>query len=243
MIQMQDIKKKYQTGPGAEVHALRGISLTIEQGEFVAIVGPSGCGKSTLMNILGTLDRPDSGRYLLHGEDVAVLEDKALSMLRNRRIGFVFQSFNLLPLASAQENVSLPLLYAPAPGNIDERSRTALERVGLGDRAHHRPGELSGGQQQRVAIARALVTDPEFILADEPTGNLDTRASAEVMAVLEELAEKGKTVVLVTHEPDIAAYTRRVIALRDGQVFTDTPNAELKSARQELERLGKEVAQ
>jgi putative ABC transport system ATP-binding protein len=243
MIQLQDIKKKYQTGPKAEVHALRGLSLTIEQGEFVAIMGPSGCGKSTLMNILGTLDRPDSGSYLLHGEDVAVLDDKALSMLRNRRIGFVFQSFNLLPLASAQENVSLPLLYAQQPGDIAERSRKALDRVGLAERSHHRPGELSGGQQQRVAIARALVTDPEIIFADEPTGNLDTRASVEVMAILEELAENGKTVILVTHEPDIAAYTRRVIALRDGQIVTDTPNAKPKNAHKELERLGKEVTQ
>jgi len=242
MIELQDIQKKYRTGPGAEVQALRGISLTIGQGEFVAIMGPSGCGKSTLMNILGTLDRPDSGNYRLHGEDVAVLEDRALSKLRNRRIGFVFQSFNLLPLASAQENVALPLLYAPAAGDVRERSRKALELVGLAERAHHRPGELSGGQQQRVAIARALVTDPEIILADEPTGNLDTRASAEVMAVLEDLAERGKTVVLVTHEPDIAAYTRRVIALRDGQVVSDAPTAERKSARAELDRLGKEVA-
>jgi putative ABC transport system ATP-binding protein len=241
MIELQDIKKAYRTGPGAEVHALRGVTLTIEQGSFVAIMGPSGCGKSTLMNILGTLDRPDSGSYRLHGDNVAGLDDKALSKLRNRRIGFVFQSFNLLPLASAQENVSLPLLYAATPGDVGERSRKALELVGLVDRGHHRPGELSGGQQQRVAIARALVTDPEVILADEPTGNLDTRASAEVMAVLEELADKGKTVVLVTHEPDIAAYTRRVIALRDGQVVSDRPTTERKSARQELERLGKEV--
>jgi putative ABC transport system ATP-binding protein len=243
MIQLQDIQKKYQTGPKAEVHALRGLSLTIEQGEFVAIMGPSGCGKSTLMNILGTLDRPDSGSYLLHGENVAVLDDKALSMLRNRRIGFVFQSFNLLPLASALENVSLPLLYAQEPGDIDARSRKALYRVGLAERSHHRPGELSGGQQQRVAIARALVTDPEIIFADEPTGNLDTRASVEVMAILEELAKNGKTVILVTHEPDIAAYTRRVIALRDGQIVTDIPNAEPKNAHKELERLGKEVTQ
>jgi putative ABC transport system ATP-binding protein len=243
MIVLQDIRKKYHTGPGAEVQALRGVSLTIEQGEFVAIMGPSGCGKSTLMNILGTLDRPDSGNYRLHGDEVAALDDNALSKLRNRRIGFVFQSFNLLPLASAQENVSLPLLYAPAPGDVAGRSRQALELVGLAERGHHRPGELSGGQQQRVAIARALVTDPEIILADEPTGNLDSRASAEVMAVLEGLAEKGKTVILVTHEPDIAAYTRRVIALRDGQIVSDAPTAEPKSARQELERLDKEVAQ
>lgn len=243
MIEIQDIKKRYQTGPGAEVHALRGVTLTIEQGAFVAIMGPSGCGKSTLMNILGTLDRPDSGIYRLHGEDVAGLDDRSLSRLRNKRIGFVFQSFNLLPLASALENVSLPLLYAPVPGEVEVRSRKALDLVGLADRAHHRPGELSGGQQQRVAIARALVTDPEIIFADEPTGNLDTRASAEIMAVLEDLAEKGKTVVLVTHEPDIASYTKRVIALRDGQVVSDTPTSERRSARQELDRLGKEVAQ
>jgi putative ABC transport system ATP-binding protein len=242
MIELQDLKKMYRTGPGAEVHALRGITLTLEQGAFAAIMGPSGCGKSTLMNILGTLDRADSGTYRLHGQEVAGLDDRALSTLRNRRLGFVFQSFNLLPLASALENVSLPLLYASAPGDVQARSRSALALVGLADRAHHRPSELSGGQQQRVAIARALVTDPEIILADEPTGNLDTRASVEVMAVLEELADKGKSVILVTHEPDIAAYTRRVIALRDGQVVSDGPTPERRSARQELERLGKELA-
>jgi putative ABC transport system ATP-binding protein len=242
VIELQDVKKMYRTGPGTEVHALRGITLTIEQGAFAAIMGPSGCGKSTLMNILGTLDRADSGEFRLHGEQVAGLDDRALSTLRNRRIGFVFQSFNLLPLASALENVSLPLLYATEPGDVDARSRKALELVGLADRARHRPSELSGGQQQRVAIARALVTDPDIVLADEPTGNLDTRASLEVMAVLEELADKGKTVVLVTHEPDIAAYTRRVIALRDGQVVSDMPTQQRRSARQELERLGKEMA-
>jgi putative ABC transport system ATP-binding protein len=230
MIELQDIKKGYRTGPKAEVVALRGVTLKIRPGEFVAIMGPSGCGKSTLMNILGTLDRPDSGSYRLHGEDVAGLDDKALSRLRNHRIGFVFQAFNLLPLASALENVSLPLLYAPRPGNVDARSHEALARVGLADRAHHRPGELSGGQQQRVAIARALVTDPEILLADEPTGNLDSRASSEVMDVLAELAARGKTVVVVTHEPDIAAFTRRIISLRDGRVLSDTPASRRKES-------------
>jgi len=242
MIELQELKKTYRTGPGAEVQALRGVTLTIEQGAFAAIMGPSGCGKSTLMNILGTLDRADAGTYRLHGQELASLDDKALSTLRNKRIGFVFQSFNLLPLASALENVSLPLLYASEPGNVEERARKALASVGLAERAHHRPSELSGGQQQRVAIARALVTDPDIILADEPTGNLDTRASLEVMAVLEDLADRGKTVVLVTHEPDIAAYTQRTIALRDGQIVSDTRTSERRSARQELDRLGKEVA-
>lgn len=241
MIELTELKKSYRSGPGADVHALRGVTLTIGKGDFVAIMGPSGCGKSTLMNILGTLDRADSGSYRLLGQEVAAMDDAAQSLLRNRRIGFVFQSFNLLPLASALENVALPLLYSPAPGDAHKRSLAALELVGLAARAHHRPGELSGGQQQRVAIARALVNDPDLILADEPTGNLDTRASAEVMAVLEGLANQGKTVILVTHEPDIAAFTRRVIGLRDGQVQFDAPPAEPKSARQELDRLDKEA--
>jgi len=226
MIQAENLTKTYQTGPQAEVKALRGASIAIKPGEFVAIMGPSGCGKSTLMNILGTLDRPDSGTLRLRGEEISTLGDKALSELRNRHIGFVFQSFNLLPLASALENVSLPLLYASHPGDMAARARAALSLVGLDDRAKHRPGELSGGQRQRVAIARALVTDPELILADEPTGNLDTQASAEVMAVLKGLSEQGKTVVLVTHEPDIAAIAHRVVVLADGAIVSDTAGSD-----------------
>jgi len=189
------------------------------------------------MNILGTLDRADSGILRIGDKDVSALDDDALSKLRNGHIGFVFQSFNLLPLASAKENVSLPLLYAPEPRDTSARALAALESVGLADRAHHRPGELSGGQRQRVAIARALVSDPELILADEPTGNLDTRASVEVMALLEALAAQGKTVVVVTHEPDIAAFTERVITLTDGSVASDSSTIEHKSAAQELARL------
>jgi putative ABC transport system ATP-binding protein len=242
MIELENLTKTYRTGPGAEVPALRGITLHIRQGEFVAIMGPSGCGKSTLMNILGTLDRPDGGRYHLAGEEISKLDDKALSHLRNRRIGFVFQAFNLLPLASAVENVALPLAYAREPGDQTQRALQALEQVGLLDRAEHRPGELSGGQQQRVAIARALVTDPDIIFADEPTGNLDTRASIEVMAILEKLGEIGKTIVLVTHESDIAAHAARIITLRDGRVATDEQVQERRVAATELARLDSEVA-
>ena len=242
MIQIENLTKTYRTGPGAEVQALQGITLTIAKGEFVAIMGPSGCGKSTLMNLLGTLDRPDSGQYRLAGEEVSGLDDVALSHLRNRRIGFVFQAFNLLPLASALENVALPLTYAEAPGDEEERAHKALAAVGLADRAHHRPGELSGGQQQRVALARALVADPDLILADEPTGNLDTRASIEVMAVFERLAAEGKTIVLVTHEPDIAAHAARVITLRDGRLAGDERVPERRTAAAELAKLPPEVA-
>jgi len=242
MIEIEDLVKTYRTGPGAEVQALRGVTLKIDKGEFVAIMGPSGCGKSTLMNVLGTLDQPDGGKYRLAGEEVSGLDDAALSRLRNRRIGFVFQAFNLLPLASALENVALPLTYAEAPGDEEERARGALDAVGLGDRAHHRPGELSGGQQQRVALARALVADPDIILADEPTGNLDTRASIEVMAIFEKLAAAGKTIVLVTHEPDIAAHAARVITLRDGRLAADERVPERRTAAAELAKLAPEVA-
>jgi putative ABC transport system ATP-binding protein len=221
LIQLQEVAKVYRMGD-VEVHALRGLSLTIEQGEFTAIMGASGSGKSTLMNIVGLLDRPTSGVYLLEGEVVSTLTTERLAEVRNRTIGFVFQSFNLLARTSALENVELPLLYAGV-GGVERRRRAAasLARVGLGDRADHHPNQMSGGQQQRVAIARALVTEPRVILADEPTGNLDSRTSVEVMKLFQELGRSGITVVLVTHEPDIAQYASRVIQMRDGRVLSD----------------------
>jgi len=204
------------------VRALRGVSLEVAAGEFVAIRGPSGSGKSTLMNILGCLDRPTTGRYLLEGRDVAPLDRDALARIRNRMLGFVFQSFNLLHRTSAIENVELPLLYAGV-GRVERRRRAAeaLERVGLGDRLDHTPNRLSGGQQQRVAIARALVSEPKLILADEPTGNLDSRTSVELMALFQELGRSGITIVLVTHEPDIATFVGRVVVVRDGHIASD----------------------
>ncbi len=243
MIELLDVKKSYVSDRGVEVEALRGVSLRIERGDLVAIMGPSGCGKSTLMNVIGTLDRPTAGEYRVGGEPVSALADEALSALRNRRIGFVFQAFNLLPLLSAVENVELPLAYA-AEERRDGRARAleALGRLGLSDRAHHRPGELSGGQQQRVAIARALVTDPDVIIADEPTGNLDSKASLEVMAVLQDLWRQGKTVVLVTHEPDVARFAARLVTLKDGRVVSDERKAEPPNAADELARLGREAA-
>ena len=221
LIQFQDVSKVYRMGD-VEVHALRGVSLTIEQGEFTAIMGASGSGKSTLMNIVGLLDRPTGGAYLLEGEEVSSLSTERLAEVRNRTIGFVFQSFNLLARTSALENVELPLLYAGASG-AERRRRAAasLERVGLASRADHHPNQMSGGQQQRVAIARALVTEPRVILADEPTGNLDSRTSVEVMQLFQELGRSGITVVLVTHEPDISRYASRVIQMRDGRVLSD----------------------
>jgi putative ABC transport system ATP-binding protein len=242
VIELRDVEKTYVSDQGLQVAAVRGISLKIEKGEFVAIMGASGCGKSTLMNVIGTLDRPTGGKYLLAGEEVGSMSDESLSALRNKRIGFVFQSFNLLPLLSAAENVELPLVYAQQAAT-DGRARAlkALGALGLSDRAGHRPGELSGGQQQRVAIARALVNDPDLIVADEPTGNLDSKASVDVMAVLQDLWRQGKTIVLVTHEPDVAAYAPRLVTLKDGKVVSDE-RKEPRSAKDEAAALQKEAA-
>jgi putative ABC transport system ATP-binding protein len=227
IIEITDLTKTYGTGNVA-VHALRSVDAAVERGEFLAIMGPSGSGKSTLMNILGCLDRPTSGTYVLDGEDVSRLSKNELARVRNRRIGFVFQSYNLLPRLTAAKNVTLPLLYNSQEGLTDrechERAIAALESVGLGERVRHRPNELSGGQQQRVAIARALINNPSIILADEPTGNLDTQSSEEIMDLLYQLHDQGVTIVMVTHEPGIADHAERVIFLRDGQIVSDKLN-------------------
>jgi putative ABC transport system ATP-binding protein len=221
VLDVRSVTKLYGEGETL-VRALRGVSMTIERGDYVAIMGASGSGKSTLMNILGCLDVPTSGQYLLDGVDVSRLDDRRLALVRNRRIGFVFQSFNLIPRTSAVANVELPLAYAGMRG-ADRRRRAlaALSMVGLADRADHEPNQLSGGQQQRVAVARALVTAPALVLADEPTGNLDTRSTADVMAVLDRLNQSGRTIVLITHEHDVAVHTRRLIRLVDGRVVQD----------------------
>ncbi|MCY1081750.1 ABC transporter ATP-binding protein [Archangium sp. miwbw1] len=221
LIALRGVSKIYQTGD-VEVAALRGVDFNVEPGEFVAIMGSSGSGKSTLMNILGCLDRPTSGQYFLDGQDVSRLDRNGLAIVRNRTLGFVFQSFNLLARTSALENVELPMLYAGIPPRERKRrAREALERVGLGARLDHHPRQLSGGQQQRVAIARALVSQPRVILADEPTGNLDSRTSIEVMALFQELRHEGITLVLVTHEPDIASHAGRVVVVKDGRIISD----------------------
>jgi putative ABC transport system ATP-binding protein len=237
VIKVTDLCKSYQMGPHI-VHALRGVSVEIHHGEFVAVMGPSGSGKSTFMNLVGCLDQPTSGSYQLNGTEVATLSANALADVRNRELGFIFQGFNLLPRMDALSNVMLPLLYAGVPSRVRrERGLAALEAVGLGSRVHHRPKEMSGGQQQRVAIARALATGPSVILADEPTGNLDSRTSVEIMAILQRLNARGATIVLVTHEPDIAEYCSRVVVFRDGKLQSDRAVAQPASAEAALARL------
>jgi putative ABC transport system ATP-binding protein len=237
IIEVADLHKSYVIGD-VTVHALRGVTLSIDRGTFVAVVGASGSGKSTFMNILGLLDQPSSGRYSLAGEDVSRFDRDRRAVLRNRTIGFVFQNFNLLPRTSALEQVELPLLYNGKPMTTAERhqrSQALLKAVGLGERAHHTPSQLSGGQQQRVAIARSLVNEPEMLLADEPTGNLDSRTSVEIMEILQRLnRERHITIVLITHEGDIAEYAHRIVAFRDGRVVRDEPVARRRDAAAEL---------
>jgi putative ABC transport system ATP-binding protein len=231
VIVLRNVIKTYELGD-IKVHALRGVNLLIERGDYVAIMGASGSGKSTLMNVIGCLDAPTRGRYLLDGVDVRGLEDAELAEIRNQKIGFVFQSFNLVPRTSALHNVELPLVYAHVkPKERRDRAFAALRAVGLSDRAEHLPSELSGGQQQRVAIARALVTNPALVLADEPTGNLDTVATQEVLSVFDRLNAEGHTVVLITHEHDVASHTKRVIELRDGQIVADGRQSEVSQTR------------
>jgi putative ABC transport system ATP-binding protein len=245
IIDLRDVEKVYSSGEVA-VRALAGISFRIARGEFVAIMGASGSGKSTLMNILGCLDRPTAGRYLLDGKNVADLDRRQLAQLRNRKLGFVFQSFNLLARTTALENVELPLFYSEELVTLHERHRRArevLERVGLGNRMTHRPSQLSGGQQQRIAIARALISRPDLLLADEPTGNLDSRTSIEIMGLFQELNDSGITVVMVTHELEIADYCKRILVMRDGRVIDDRRNERPLQAHEQRERLDRDEHQ
>jgi putative ABC transport system ATP-binding protein len=234
VVELRGITKTYRIGREIEVKALRGVDVDVRPGEFVAIMGPSGSGKSTLMNVVGCLDVADAGTYVLAGENVGKLSDDKLAAIRNKHIGFVFQTYNLLPRLNAIENVELPLIYGGDRKERRQRALAALEQVGLGDRVHHRPSELSGGQQQRVAIARALLNDPAMILADEPTGNLDSRSSAEILSIFQRLNDIGKTVVMVTHEADVAAHCRRIVRMRDGVIARDEIVAHPRRAEDEI---------
>jgi putative ABC transport system ATP-binding protein len=230
LIDIRDITKVYEMGE-EKVHALSGVTLGVQKGEYVAIMGPSGSGKSTLMNLIGCLDTPTSGSYILNGREVATMTDDELAAIRNQEIGFVFQTFNLLPRTTALQQVELPLVYSGLPRKERrDRAVKALEAVGLADRMTHQPNELSGGQRQRVAIARALINNPSILLADEPTGNLDSQTGVEIMALFDQLNGRGNTIVLVTHEEDIAAHARRIVRLRDGKVLQDAPNERARPA-------------
>lgn len=239
LIVIKDIGRKYVIG-AETIHALKSVTLTINKGEFVALMGPSGSGKSTLMNILGCLDTPTKGEYILNGIRVSEMSDNELAEVRNKEIGFVFQTFNLLPRASSLDNVALPLVYAGiGKAQRNKRAITALENVGLGNRAGHKPNELSGGQRQRVAVARALINNPSIILADEPTGNLDTKTSVEIMGLLEEIHLKGNTIILVTHEEDISLHAHRIVRMRDGLIEKDYLNQTIKSISPGLQEINK----
>ena len=236
-IEIQEIARQYTIGTET-IHALKSVALNIKKGEFVALMGPSGSGKSTLMNILGCLDTPNYGDYILNGINVSDMTDDELAEVRNKEIGFVFQTFNLLPKSTALENVALPLIYAGIKQSVrEEKATQALNSVGLGNRVDHRPNELSGGQRQRVAVARALINNPSIILADEPTGNLDTKTSIEIMGLLEEIHSKGNTIILVTHEEDIAQHAHRIVRMRDGLIEADYPNTDIKSVSPRLSAL------
>ncbi|CAH0131585.1 putative ABC transporter ATP-binding protein YknY [Pedobacter sp. Bi27] len=237
LITIKEIGRKYVIGSEV-IHALKSVSLDINKGEFVALMGPSGSGKSTLMNILGCLDTPSSGTYVLNGTNVSHMSDDALAEVRNQEIGFVFQTFNLLPRSTSLDNVALPLIYAgTSKKDRDARAAKALENVGLGNRMDHKPNELSGGQRQRVAVARALINNPSIILADEPTGNLDTKTSIEIMGLLEEIHSKGNTIILVTHEEDIAQHAHRIVRMRDGLIENDYLNTDIKNVSPRLQAL------